>query len=803
MWAAIARIILRNRLLFLILIGLVTAFMAYQGRSIQMSYHFARLLPIDDPVSLEYQRFKDVFGEEASLMVLGINDSSIFELEHFRSWAVLAENLKKEKGVTNVVSVTDLYDLKVNEEKEEFEFVPLSDGLPETQEQVNAIRDRLNELPIYNGVLLNKETGAVLMVISLDKDIMDTEKRVQLIEELDTMINAFSVGSNIVVHRSGLPYIRTRNAQSIKKEINIFIMMAMAVTALILMLFFKSFKAMLFSMLVVAVGVVWSVGIIGMFGYEITILTALIPPLIIVIGVPNCVFLLNKYHQEYRHHGNKMKALSRVIQRIGNATLMTNATTASGFATFILTQSGILVEFGVVASISILCVFVLSILLIPIIFSLIAPPKTSQMRHLEKKWVNGFVEWMVRIVQYHRPGIYISMCILIVVAFFGVRQIRVTGSITEDIPRTDKIYIDLKFFESNFSGVMPFEVVIDTKQPNGVMKISTLRKMDQLSEVLKKYPEVSRAMSISDMVKFGRQAFYNGDQKFYEIPNAQEKNFILGYLPEDDSKMSMASTFLDSTRSIARISAGIADIGTSEMAVLQESLQKEIEAIFDSERYDVSVTGTSVVYLAGTRYLVKNLFISLMLAVVLIALFMSWMFRSARMVVVSLLPNLIPLLFTAAIMGYAGITIKPSTILVFSIAFGISVDDTIHYLAKYRQELNARNWNIRLSVIAALRDTGVSMIYTSIVLFFGFSIFTASQFGGTIALGMLVSITLMIAMISNLILLPTLLLTLERYITTRSFKEPMIHILDEEEDIDLDELEVEGKIGLPKEILEG
>ena len=794
MWASIARIILRNRLFFLLLIAAVTAVMAHFGKSVRMSYQFARLLPADDPVSIDHSRFRSIFGEEASLMVLGINDSSAFHLEPFQAWSQLASDLRKLEGVEGVVSISDLMDLKVNEEAEKFEFFPLVDTIPTTQAEVDSIQSRLADLPVYDGLIMNRESGAVLMVVSLNKAIMDSEARVKLIEKLDTSVEAFTANTGIEVHRSGLPYIRTLNAIKIKKEINIFIMMAMAVTALILMLFFRSFKAMLFSMLVVAIGVVWSVGIIGMFGYEITILTALIPPLIIVIGVPNCVFLLNKYHQEYRHHGNKMKALSRVIQRIGNATLMTNATTASGFATFILTQSSILVEFGVVASINILCVFLLSILLIPIIFSFLPPPKLRQMKHLEKKWVNGFVDWMVRVVQYHRPGIYAVSIALLILAVIGVQQIKITGSITEDIPRHDKLYVDLKFFENNFSGVMPFEVMVDTKRPNGVLSLSTLKKMDALAKALSKYPEVSRAMSSADLMKFGRQAFYNGGRNFYELPNAQEKNFIMGYLPDQEfNGNTMLSALMDSTRQIARISAGIADIGTGEMAVLKEKLQAEIDAIFDADRYDVAVTGTSVVYLAGTRYLVKNLFISLMLAIVLIALFMSWMFRSGRMVLVSLLPNLIPLLLTAAIMGYAGISIKPSTILVFSIAFGISVDDTIHYLAKYRQELNARNWNIRLSVIAALRETGVSMIYTSIVLFFGFSIFTASEFGGTIALGMLVSITLMIAMLSNLILLPTLLLTLERYITTRSFKEPMIHILDEEEDIDLDELEVERK----------
>ena len=215
----------------------------------------------------------------------------------------------------------------------------------------------------------------------------------------------------------------------------------------------------------------------------------------------------------------------------------------------------------------------------------------------------------------------------------------------------------------------------------------------------------------------------------------------------------------------------------------KDKFQHTITNSIESKYLQSSITGSGIVYTKGTNYLVKNLFISLMIAVCVISILMSFLFKSWRMVIVSMVPNLFPLIITSAIMGYVGIPIKPSTILVFSIAFGISIDDTIHFLAKYRQELISNHGNIRKSAIVAIKETGVSMIYTSIILFFGFSIFIASKFGGTQALGILVSVTLFIAMLANLVLLPSLLLTLEKMLTTKAFRESKLEFLDNEDDI--------------------
>lgn len=791
MWKLIASTVLRYRIVWLSLVVVITAFMGYHARDLEPSYEFASLLPDDNETHINYEQFKKVFGQDGNVMVMGIEDQSLANLDHFTAWCELAERLEKVDGVETVLSLTKALNMVRNDSLKSFEIAPAIEKKPVNQLELDSLMQKLKSYPIYEGFLYNQEKQASLLALTLDRNYLNKKTRTNLIDAIVLEANVFNEATGISVHYSGLPYIRTVNSQKVKKEISLFIFLAMGVTAFIMFLFFRSVTATIFSMLVVGVGVIWSMGSMVLMGYKITLLTALIPPLIIVIGIPNCIFLLNKYHYEFRNHGNKIKALKRVIEKVGNATLMTNATTASGFATFALTETSILVEFGIIASINILMVFLLSLLIIPSIYSFLNPPKSKHLRHLKRSWMKNVIEWMAKTVKYNRRGVYTTTAVLVIFGLYGVSKIKTTGNMLDDIPREDPIYIDLQFFERNFEGVMPFEIMVDTRKKNGVTRLSVLKKIAALESLLASYPELSKPISVADFVKFSKQSYYNGNPKYYELPTSQERSWIMSYISNTKDQGSLMTSFVDSTGQVARVSARMADIGTKEMKRLKAELQPQIDKIFNPEKYDVNITGSSVLFLEGTNYLIKNLFTSLMLAVVLIALFMAFMFSSWRMVLVSLIPNLIPLLFTGALMGYFGISIKPSTILVFSIAFGISVDDTIHFLAKYRQELKARNWNLGPAVYAALRETGVSMIYTSIVLFFGFSIFIASEFGGTVALGLLVSVTLMIAMTSNLILLPSLLLSLEKLITTKAFREPMISILDEEEDIELDALEVQ------------
>ena len=791
-WGAIARFILRNRAFILIVIAGITVLLGMQWKHMRFTYTEANLLPDDHEINLEYKAFLDQFGEEGNLIVLGVKDSTLFTPEKFSAWNQLSRDFRKAEEVELTLAIGDLQKLEKRKDIEGFHMVPFIKDSIFTEEGLKKYKYELfTKLPFYSGLVYSPDKKSIRTAIYLNKDIVNSAARKDfIVEELIPRIKKFEQETGVKVHTSGMPYIRTLNSQNIIDEIGMFIGAALLVTSLIFFFFFRSFRATIISMITVIIGVMWAFGILGLLHYEITVLTALIPPLIIVIGIPNCIFLINKYQQEIKQHGNQAKSLQRVISKVGNATLMTNVTTASGFATFILTNSQLLKEFGIVASINIIAIFLLSLFIIPIMYSYMAVPKNKHLKHLNKRWINAFVDWMEKTVREHSISIYICAILLLCLSIIGIYNIKISGSIIEDMPKQTEFYKDIKFFEKEFEGIMPLEILVDTKREKGVMKLATLKRIDELQDYIEEIPEFSKPLSVVELVKYSKQAYYNNNPEYYQLPNSQEQTFLLSYAKSSAKSANLLKSYVDSTGQYARITTFMKDTETERFDRIEEDLVAKIDKIFPSDRYDVSLTGKALVFQKGTKYLVTNLIISLSLAILLIALFMAWMFRSFRMILVSLIPNLLPLIITAGLMGFLGVPIKPSTILVFSIAFGISVDDTIHFLAKYRQELIVNNWKIKKSVYAALRETGLSMFYTSIVLFFGFSVFTISSFGGTVALGALVSVTLLFAMLANLLLLPSLLLSLERNIANKeTLKKPSLEIIpnnEEDEDYGVD-----------------
>ena len=783
-WGTIARLILRNRIGIVIVLAIATYLFGLQWDKMRFTYTEANLLPDHHLVNLEYNTFLEIFGEEGNLIVLGVNDSTVFTVDKFNAWNSFCKEFNSFDEIETVVTISDLQKLVKNNKQKKFDLEPfIKDSITSLSQLEELQEDLFSNYPFYDNFLFNKETKTIRSAIYLKKELVNTPARKDFVlETLEDKVTAFENQNNLDVRISGMPYIRTLNAQLIQNEIGMFISAALLVTSFIFFFFFRSFRATFISMFVVVIGVMWTFGILGLLEYEITVLTALIPPLIIVIGIPNCIFLINKYQHEVSKHGNKAKSLQRVVTKIGNATLMTNVTTASGFATFIFTKSKLLQEFGTVASLSILGIFILCLLIIPIIYSFMPMPKDKHLEHLSKRWINTFVDWMENMVKHKRIAIYVTSLILLVASIIGIYQIKISGSIIDDMPKKSQFYKDISFFEQEFNGIMPLEIMINTKRKKGVMKLATLKRMNDLEDLIIEIPELSKPISVVSLVKYSKQAYYNGNPKYYQLPSTQENSFILSYAKKSSTDVDMLKNFVDSTGQYARITTFMKDVKIEKMERIEEDLRARITKLFPDEKYEVTITGKAYLFQKGTYYLVKNLILSLSLAIFLISLFMAYMFRSFRMIIVSLIPNLLPLLITAGLMGYLGVPIKPSTILVFSIAFGISVDDTIHFLAKYRQELKANHWRIRKSVFGALRETGVSMFYTSIVLFFGFSTFIISSFGGTKALGALVSATLLFAMLANLLLLPSLLLALERSIANKNvLKEPNFKIIPEED----------------------
>ncbi|MCW3102820.1 MAG: hypothetical protein JWO09_1260 [Bacteroidetes bacterium] len=785
MWKYIAGKILRNKLICLIAVGLVTAFMTYETCQIKLSYDFARVLPVDDPAYVEYMSFKKKFGEDGNVMVMGFSSPALFKPELFNDWNKLNKDIKAISGIKDVLSITSLYNVYRNDSLGKFEFRPLSGDANYTAAQLDSIKEIIYSLPFYEGLVYNKETGATLMAITFNSKDLNSARRLEMVKEITTATDAFALKNNIKMHYSGMPYIRSHVMEKVSGEMGLFMALAVIVTAVILWLFFRSLSSVVVSLIVAAIGVLWSLGVMQLFGYKITILSGLIPPLIIVIGIPNCVFLINKYHAEFVKHSNKMKALSRTISSMGGTLFLANVTTAIGFGVLYYTSSPLLVEFGIVAAIGVMLTFVISIIIAPIFLNYIAVPKPKHTTHLEAKFINKLLAKVDFWVQNRRPQIYIVIGIITLLGFWGMTKMNVLGYVVDDLPKKDPVYDDLRFFEKNFKGVLPFEVVIDTKKPEGVFADNAviLYKINKLQKVVANYPEFSEPLSIAEGVKFSYQAYRGGNPKYYKVPGASDLKTLSEYSGTLTGQQSKLKFFIDSTKQFTRISFQMADVGSVRIKQLVKELQPRIDSIFPPEEFRVELTGHSLVFLKSNDYLLKNLYESLAIEIILETLVALALFRSIRIIILSKIPVLIPLVITAGVMGFLAINFKPTTILIFSIAFGISSDGTIYFLTKYRQELKIAGRSVAQAISVTIRETGLSMVYTAIILFSGFAIFAASSFGGTVALGILVSLTLLVAMCTNLVMLPAILLSIDnRRRRKEALEEPLIDLSEDPEE---------------------
>ncbi len=763
MWEKFSKFVLANRLLFLALFFLLTTLMAWQASRVRLAFNAGKVLPKTDSAYIKYNDFKKKFGEDGNIMVLGIQSNTLFKHDIFNDWQTLTNDIQHIQGIKQVLSIGKLSELNKDTINHKFVFKPLTAAPIPNDIEMDSLRQRIYRLPFYEGLIFNSKNDASLMAITFDNQVLNSPGRIPIINTILKKSKAFSKKHTIKIHYSGLPYIRTVVSKKIYQEFTLFSALSITVAALILLFFFRSFYAVIFPILLVIAGLIWSLGTLSILGYDITMLTGLIPPLIVIIGIPNSILLINKYHHEFKRQGDKLKAMKVVIQRIALTTFIANLTTAIGFGVLYFTKSEILMQFGIVASLNIMGTWIICLCLIPIIFSYLPSPNTGHTKHLESKFLNSLLNKIDVLVRTKRTWIYTGTLLLIAISIVGITRIRVNGYVIDDLPKQDAVYQDMSFFDKNFDGVLPLEVTIDTKRKNGMMNLSTIKKVERMQNMIATYPEFSRGISIVDILKYSSQAFYGGNLTFYRLPSDMDKSFILSYMANSGVNSTMLKNLVDSKKQVIRVGFQMKDVGSSRMNQLIEEIQPRIDSIFSPQKHQVELTGSSIIFIKGTNYLVKNLRDSLLLAIGLIAMIMWLLFRGFKMVLISLLPNLIPLIVTAGIMGFCGIPLKPSTILIFSIAFGIASDQTIYFLTRYRHELRTTHQTVTQLVSDTLQETGRSMIYIALILFFGFGIFAASSFGGTAALGMLISITLLMALIFNLMLLPALLLSLEGY----------------------------------------
>ncbi|HEY5327280.1 MAG TPA: MMPL family transporter [Mucilaginibacter sp.] len=761
-WKKLADLVLKNRVLILFSIAILTIFMGYQASKVRITFNGGKVLPVTDPAYIRYMQFKKIFGQDASTMVIGFKSSRIFDKDVFNDWNQIGKRIQLIQGVKAVISVANLYNLEKDTAKHRFVLKPLVDQPLTTNKAVDSIKQLIASLPFYKGLIVSEDGQSTLMAITFDDKIINTSKRVPIINTILKEGGQFDQKYHIQVHYSGLPLIRTVAADLMKREFSFFLGLSLLITALILLAVFRSGYPVIFPVIIVLLSVTWALGILVLMHYEITILTGIIPALVVIIGVPNSIFILNKYYYEFGITGNKMQAINTVITKVGITTFIANVTTAIGFGVLCFTNSELLAQFGLVASLSIMVTFVLSLILVPVFFSYLPNPRPQQSGIKDRRLMQFVLIKLDYLVHNHRQAIYTVTILMVAICFYGMLKINVNGFVVDDLPKTSNTLSDLQFFEANFKGVLPLEVSIDTKRKNGVMNRAVIHKVEKLEDLISSYPEFSRSLSLIQALKFSTQAFYGGNSAYYRLPEGFEQGFILSYAGNSGKNTNILHNYVDTNRRFTRASFEMVDVGSSKMNTVLANLQPRIDSIFDPQKYHVELTGSSIIFIKGANYMVKNLYQSLALAILLIAGVMWILFRGVKMIAISLLPNLIPLVITAGIMGFFGIPLKPSTILIFSIAMGISSDQTIYFITRYRQELHGTSKSISKIVSDTIRETGISMVYIAIVLFFGFGIFAFSTFGSVNALGILLSVTLLVAMVSNLTLLPAFLLSLEK-----------------------------------------
>jgi len=768
MWQALGKAVLTFRIPLIIALVLLTVFMGYHASKVQMSYDFSRAIPTDHPKYKAYLEFKKTFGEDGNLLTIGFTSKNFFEVDQFNALTGFQERLKKINGVEDIISVNGAVTLKKNDSTNKLDAIRIFPANIKSQQELDSLKDIFNSLPFYRGLLYNPETKAYLLGLRINSEILGSKARETTIGEIEKEAASFAEATKLDLHLSGLPLIRTNVALRIAKEMQWFLLGSVLLSALILFIFFRSFSTTLLSLAVVLIGVVYSLATIQMLGFRITLLNALIPPLVVVIGIPNCIYFLNKYHTAFMKSGDKKKAIVEMIGKMGIVTLFCNISAALGFAVFALTKSIILKEFGIVAGINIMALFFISLILIPISLYYMAEPRKKHTRYLENKWLQTLLTTIEQWVFVNKKTVYLATGIALIFSVIGIAKLKTQSFIVDDLPKKDKIYTDLRFFESNFRGIMPLEILVDTKKKNGIAgsrALSVYEKVSSFSAYIASYPEMARPLSLAEGLKFARQGFYDGDSNNYSMPNAFDGAFMADYLkpskgnsPAKGSLEKLMSSFIDSNKQVTRISVNMADVGSMRMPVLIDSLEAHVPDYFDTSKVSVQLTGSSITFLEGSRFIIKGLKESIFWAFLFISLCMLYLFRSFRILLCSLIPNLIPLVMTAGLMGWMGIAIKPSTVLVFSVALGIAIDITIRFLVNYKQELPHFNGKVHETVVQTIRETGISIVYTSLVLIAGFIIFVFSGFGSTQALGWLTSFTLLVATLTNLILLPVLLL---------------------------------------------
>lgn len=763
LWSRLAHWNLDHPLPILAAILLLTLVFGFWMTRLQIDHKAGNFTASDSKAMQDFQTASAVFGKSETILYVVFEDVDPFDPAFLHRLDTLGRRIAGYDGVQNVLSLASVPYLT----REEDRLVPQPLYTPDLPAE--ALRARIESQPFLQGVLLAEDGRTTLMMVRIEPAFNDTPERVDLVERIAAHVEALPGDAAL----AGFPYLRTQYARRVTAESPTFTVLALLISLLFLFVTFRAWRAVVLPTLIVLLGIVWTFGLIALFGHTVNIVTAVLPALIVIIGMANAIHLTTKFYDQYALYRSRRKALEQTIRTVGLATFLTCFTTAIGFGVLVFSGSRLLVAFGIFAAAGIMLLYVLSITLIPYAYLRLRPPPLEAAALATHDRFAGFFERKAVFVRRHSLAIVVVSTLLVGVGVVGATRISSDIYVFSDFYRDDPLRRDLATFEEHFGGVLPMEVVIASETPGRFRSLGAMRRLETLQRELGGLDSVGTTLSAVSLVKLANQAYFGGHPATYRLPSSYELPFLQNALKsligrESEHRLvENLPLFVDSTFSTTRIFLGVEDIGTTAMNALSDSVQARTARLFPEDEYTSFVTGTAVMSTRSGESLVRNLIVSLAFALLIISVLMALLFRSARLTVISLIPNVIPLLIVGGAMGFTGIALKPSTALIFSLAFGIAVDDTIHFLAKYRLLRDAgmtRDDAIRTT----LSETGKAILFTSFVLMGGFLVFTLSSFGGTVNMGALTALTLGTALVANLLLLPALLYRFgpEEHLTT-------------------------------------
>jgi len=729
---------------FLLIIAFITFFLIIQLFFLKFDFTIENLFPENDKEVEEYYNFRDEFGREDNIISLTYTCDDPFLLKNFLLTQKLTKRLSKIDGIYSVLSISNLgIELDILETN-------LNDKNL-SQKQIEVLKNYILDSPIFVNNLISEDGTIASIILEVDETLNNHPGRLKIMKDIQNIIN----DSNWEWYEAGIPVLRTKYVQYMIGDFIKFFPPVTIILLLVLYMMFKSIKIVLLPILTVFISVVWILGLMSIFNFSINIITYIVPTLVMIVGVSDSVHILIKFNEEIRKSNNSKESIKKTIQSIGNAILLTSLTTSFGFLSLLSTNIVMIKEFGFLVAIGVLIAFLVSILLIPTLIILMG--KSYPLKNIStKKGIRYyFLNRIVMINNNYQSTILIISSISIVLFIYFSLKVESNSALMDDLSKGNELFEDMKFVEEHMGGVFPFEVVLSAKDENnnlienGIVNFRFISLVSKIQKKLNSIPEIRKTISIVDYLEIINE---NLTEEIQEKPELTDELIFQYILLNED----IFQNIINFDYSKTRISGRIKDVNSIRAEEIVEEINNwKLENI--SDEVSIALTGTTLMALKVNDYLVNNLIISFLIAFSVIFISMGFLFKSVKLAIFSMIPNLIPILFMAAIMGIFNIKLRPTTAMTFAIAFGIAVDDTIHYLVRFRKELSNNNGNYKEANAATIYSTGNAIISTSLILSSGFLVMVSSNFLPSRDFGFLLAITMFGAIIGDLFFLPAML----------------------------------------------